>query len=351
MPVSSQHRNTSQRLMNITRANAPALAELARIETGRVEPARNVVFSPDSKTIAATMLDQVTAWDVNRQRKLFTRVIPALNIAFSPDGETLVATGRNVVFLDARTGDQVMSLKGHERGTNTIAFNTDGRLLASGGRDGLVRVGDIQTRRLMLELQHDTPVHGLAYSPDNHTLATVAWGDDNQPGSISFWDVDSGQMRHSLPCQHERFLSYSPDGRFFAADGRVFDANTFKELYDLKDRMVAFSPDSTVLASCRSDYNTIALWEADTGSKLAIVKGHEEPVLCVSFSPDGRFLASGSGKIDMRALLRGEIDPESGDKSIRLWGVLEDDPDQTDELKTPSRKSRPRRPLRKLYEE
>lgn len=349
MRGTSQTQTGNKRLTTITRATAPAIRELAVIATGKPEPARTIAFSPDSHQIAATMLDQLTVWDTARQRKLFTRVIPALNIAYSPDGATLVATGRNIVFLDARTGDQVMSLKGHERGTNAIAFNTDGSLLASAGRDGLVRVGHIHSRRLVGEFQHDAPVHGLAYSPDDRTLATVAWGENNQPGTITFWDLASGKARDRLSCQHERYLAYSPDGRFFAMDGRVLAADTLKELYDLKDRMIAFSPDSSVIASCRSDYNTIGLWETATGNRLAIVKGHTEPVLCVSFSPDGRFLASGSGKIDMRALLRGEVDPDSGDKTIRLWGVLADDPDQTHELK--SDPPRRRRPLRKLYED
>ncbi|MGD2181372.1 WD40 repeat domain-containing protein [Lusitaniella coriacea] len=66
---------------------------------------------------------------------------------------------------------------------------------------------------------------------------------------------------------------------------------------------VAFSPDGKTLASGSLD-NTIKLWNWETGEEIHTLTGHENSVRSVAFSPDGKTLASG-----------GE------DNTIKLWDV------------------------------
>jgi WD40 repeat protein len=56
---------------------------------------------------------------------------------------------------------------------------------------------------------------------------------------------------------------------------------------------ISFSPDGKILASGGHD-STIKLWDVSTGKEITTLKGHKYPVYSVSFSPDGKTLASGS---------------------------------------------------------
>ncbi|MBD2576110.1 WD40 repeat domain-containing protein [Oscillatoria sp. FACHB-1406] len=66
---------------------------------------------------------------------------------------------------------------------------------------------------------------------------------------------------------------------------------------------ISFSPDGKTLASGSSD-NTIKLWNIETGKEIRALNGHSESVISISFSPDGKTLASGSR-----------------DKTIKLWNI------------------------------
>ncbi len=290
------------------------------------QPARIVLFSPDGATLACSTMDALILWDVAKRRKKAQLNTPALHIAYSPNGAVLVVAGRDIQFYDTQSGQLATSLKGHQDGTTGIAYSPDGTLLASCGMDGVVRVGNLKNQRLVGTFEHPAPVRGLAFSPDGDTIATVSWGDASLPRNINLWSVKSGQKIQTMKCQTEKNVAYSPNGKILAVDGTLYDAQTLQVLHDLRERVVAFSPDSSLVASCRSDYTTVGLWDAVTGDKLLVLKGHTESLWSLAFSPDGTLLASGSGNLNMTAVRSSDEDESSDlrtqpDTAVHLWGV------------------------------
>ncbi len=90
-------------------------------------------------------------------------------------------------------------------------------------------------------------------------------------------------------------------------------------------RSMAFSSDGRWLASGAKD-NTIKIWDVASGRLLRTLYGHGSPVNALSASPDGKLLASGSGKAyDIRYAKLffegGQIGGVSEDTTVRIWDV------------------------------
>src|SRR5262249_54634810 len=76
-----------------------------------------------------------------------------------------------------------------------LAFSANGRLLATGSRDGLLRLWDAGTGELRATLQ-EAEVHGIAsvaFTSDGQTLATAGL-----TGTVKLWDVVTGEQQATL---------------------------------------------------------------------------------------------------------------------------------------------------------
>lgn len=100
-------------------------------------------------------------------------------------------------------------------------------------------------------------------------------------------------------------MALSPDDRvlvtatgFVDAPIGVWDAETGKRISRLEGHTgwvgeLTFSRDGRWLASAAAD-QTIRLWETSQWTEARVLRGHEDEVCTVAFTPDGRMLASGS---------------------------------------------------------
>jgi WD40 repeat protein len=179
-------------------------------------------------------------------------------------------------------------LRGHSEDVTDVAFSPDGKLLASGGRDGALHVWDVARGVPIATLRKTgAPILGITFSPAGGSVA--ASGGDRL---IRIWDA-----ARSVPAG-------PPIG-----SGEVKVVRGWK-LADTRERLtipvdaglagpLAFAPDGLFLAGGCVDH-VFRVWESVSGREAAKLSGHDGPVAALAFAPDGRTLASaGAGGIKL----------------------------------------------------
>jgi WD40 repeat protein/serine/threonine protein kinase len=331
---------------------------------GHTDWVLGVAFSPDGDRVASVGGDpdnpdkpgEARVWEWRREQQaqlLREHTSRVLALAFSPDGRVLASasgvrdpklgpwedktrpyyTGGEVRFWDV-SGDRappgappagaagpesqvpLQELSAHANAVTSLAFTRDGRRLATASYDYTVKLWDVPDTREALRQEkpreiaaweaHKAWVRGLAFSPDDTRLATVAGGGKRgeQDFGLKVWDVDTGRPVFEQP-QDDRLkcVTFSPDGKQLAtgSEGRwlkLWDAETGNPLHAFPQQAgtmaaVAFSPDGTRLAAGCGD-RTVRLWDVATHKEVGCFRGHALAVESIAFTPDGRRLASGS---------------------------------------------------------
>jgi WD40 repeat protein len=182
-----------------------------------------------------------------------------------------------------------------------------GDLLPSGA---IARLGTVR-------LRHPDRVTSVGFTPDGKTVVAGCLDGDGK-GPIRFWDPSTGRLLRCLDLPYgTESLAVSPDGRTLAAQGGgrnyvyLWDVATGKRTHRLPREgnrhtlSVAFSPDSTTLATAECDAG-VQLWDVATGRLLREIG---EPGSQVVYSPDGKTIA----------LLRSESPLHGG--NLSLWDV------------------------------
>ena len=354
--------------------------------TGHTDDVTTMEFSPDGRTLAAGGLDDTTIlWDVADPAHITKTAVladsnqPIDAVGFAQDGENLVTVDDNLKVTRWRAGTAQPApaavLTGHLGAVTAVAISPDSRLAATASVDQSVMLYDItdpaRPRRVAILTGYRAQVTSVAFSPDGSVLATGSWD-----RTIRLWRV-TGPARPRLaatihcpdavnwleftsrgpallaaagtPANNyfvrgwARLWRVSPSGRparlatfpgtgglgtlALSPDGRTLTLSPYSAgealVWDLSDpsgpRQVAFvrhplpgqadiagdlngpvtfSPDGRTVATADSGNDGSAvLWDFADPSRprqTAVLRGHTESIEQIGFHPGGRLVAAAS---------------------------------------------------------
>jgi len=286
-------------------------------EIGKVPTAP--VFSPDGRYVATFESGRVTLRDPETGRSLVSLQPEGINpesnsskfVAFSGDTRhAAMRSGRQVVLCETEEGREVARIDSAEE---IILFQPDptGSRIAILDASGWARIHDRVAggvRSLAQSaLDRRVDVHRIAFSTDGSRLALsiLARNPNERPPTV--WEVSTGHRLARFPGrQVEPTILFSGDGHsLYLISGRspecwrIDSQPDLTELPPLDEEVwaLAISRDGKRLAIGTDDAHkkeTIQLRELESGRLIEAWKGHSATVCALEFSPDGKYLASGS---------------------------------------------------------
>ncbi|KAF8703122.1 WD40 repeat-like protein, partial [Rhizoctonia solani] len=298
----------------------------------------SAAFSPDGTQVASCSDDcTVKMWNAlhstsSHTRKWKTPTQAVLSVAISPDGSRIAAAGEDkaIYMFNAHDGTPALEpLVAHVKEINSVAFSPDGRYLVSGGADNAICLWDSASGKLLFVplWGREGWVRSVLFSPNSRRMVSASHG-----GTVEMWDVGNGTLVPSNLIGRLEYkvnsVAFLPNGEriaFGCGDGRIcmWDLQTLVLVFNLpvlqhqnKDiDLLTFLPDGRFIVfhsfangirvfelhSCdfvlcpldRSfDYGISAVFSPD--SNYIPLKGHQDLVCSLAYSPDGAYIVSAS---------------------------------------------------------
>jgi WD40 repeat protein/tetratricopeptide (TPR) repeat protein len=263
-------------------------------------------------------------WDIERGRQLARPLEHPGTVhraLFSPDGSKLATLSDDgssqqgksaqVKIWDVPTSRALVSFEpGGE--VADIIFSRDGRLLATGSRDGVARVWDADSGTpLTHPLLHEQPVNDVDLSPDGRFLVAATGPEvgfnTSLESSACVWELEDGSLAVPPLVQRGQVLqaSFNSDGTrvmtvgkfnegggaIFPSEARLWDSHTGEAVAGPLGSEAMFSPDGTLVL------DGAVLYSSQTGQESRRLEGRG-----LGFSADGRLLLVAQGDSDEGSL-------------------------------------------------
>ncbi|KAJ1817882.1 hypothetical protein LPJ75_001599 [Coemansia sp. RSA 2598] len=307
------------------------LIDRALVLRGHTAPVFLCEWNPSSPNTLATGAGDGTAriWDLSRTKSEEYPVVlkheaPSLamgadartdvtSISWNPQG-TLLATASfsGQLCIWSAAGELKMTLKHRQVPVVSMRWNRKGALLLSACLDGTIALWDTATGALRHEYKgHVGSVMDVDWQ-DNTTFASCA-----ADRTIMIWrDGDPAPIRTLTGHKGDvNAIKWHPSGKYLASasdDGtlKIWSPSSDTPVHDFfghSQQVYSIRwlprPEKAIVASVSFD-GTARVWDVHSNTCLRVLSAHTEAVHCLSFSFDGRYLATGSF-----------------DKRVRIWNI------------------------------
>jgi WD40 repeat protein len=291
-----------------------------------------LAFTPDNNKLVVGGFHELLVWDIVQaklEKRVSTRSERAYGFVFLPDGMLAVAGGRpgqegdvriynlngalgkvesGVTILDGVNDKAVMikELVETDDSVLSLAASADGKKLAAGGCDRLVRVWDLSPGYANVKLEqtienHADWVFGVTFAADGKHLLTAS-----RDKTAKVWDLTTKESVLTFP-DHQNTVyavAVKADGKVAYSVGEDNQLRTWNAQGEGKQIRATgghgkaifkllLHPTQPLLMTCSAD-DTVRIWNADNGAAVRTLNGHTDWVYALALSPDGNLLTSGS---------------------------------------------------------
>jgi WD40 repeat protein/energy-coupling factor transporter ATP-binding protein EcfA2 len=328
--------DTQAQVLNALQQTVYWMKESNRLEEHQ-SPVYSVRFSPNNRIIASAGNDRsIILWNRKGQiiaKRLVGHKEKVNSIDFSRNGNILASASSdgtiklwnlkdveesNTTKSKKITSFQTLTGKyGHTKKVNSVSFNANGEILASGSSDGNIKLWKTSNGKLIKtfpRLPKNAEIQTINFNKDGTVIAS-----GSNDGIVRLWNLN-GQVVKSFANHNNEVVDvdFSHDGKLLASAGfdnkvniwewKVDSDKPIKTLSSRDNQIynVKFSPDDKTLAFGGSN-NFIKLFNIeylDDVLETDTLKGHSKDIYSIHFSPDGKTIASASA-----------------DGNVRLWNL------------------------------
>jgi WD40 repeat protein len=319
-----------------------------------VTSARNLLFSPDGKTLAAEKSGrEFVVWDFATGKLLHeprTEDDTVWCMRFSPDGKRLV-TGSNhgrVRLWDLATGELRRKFSSFETTILSLAFSPDGKRVAASASDGTLRVWEVDSGKEVFDSEgHRMRNVQARFAGDDQTIVSICGFNPVATTSADertfrYWDAATGKSLKKIELARKDFLPFclSGDARvLFVIDGgkitkKLLAGDKTEDVKGLPPNYYVYlcSADGRYLAAHTDDFwgeekdglvksNFLKVVDTATGKQVLAYEGSKGEKFCCRFTEDGRYLAVHSFHYVTDGMMGSRSSMELKETFLTVWDV------------------------------
>jgi WD40 repeat protein len=322
-----------------------------------------LAYSPDGRFVASASRDGTAkVWDLGNGRevstyrghvdqpddptKTATNVMGVTDLAFHPKENVIASASGNQVHLwDPATGKvmgkAVVNLGKTDKPIKSLAYSPDGKLLAVGADDGILRVVESDTgKAVYTSPSRNARIEKVAYSPngkliavgDSNSQVAVYAPESKNPIAMSAPGVDLGEvMGVAFSSDSGAVFTCGRDGKArLTAGPNPTGASAPNTATKLRDYIGHAGPVTGLAATAdgkfivtSGDDKTVRVWDAASGKQLRSFQGHMKKATAVAVRGDGRQVASASedGAVRVWDLNTTDDHKAMSESKESLWAV------------------------------
>ena len=299
--------------------------EIKRIETNRkLSSSSEILYNSDGSCVVLKTEDSVDIFDLISDKKTIffefeknNKNSKILSLYYESNDRCFVCISENdeyVNILDVQTRKKICEL---ERSRHIfyekMRFSPNGKYISGYTKSDNLELWSVETGEKIKRLSNNSSLKTFTYSSNSEYIIASFYSD-----CIILYNTRTGEEKFKIqfPDSFIYIISCSPNNDFFAFQEdydkiSIYDLTTghyvkgFEYFFAPGLIHLDVSPNGKNFASGSDCSHNVKIWNIETGTLVNELEGHTDTILSITYSPDGRYIASGSR-----------------DGTVRLWCAL-----------------------------